>query len=240
MQQLLYGGYPQSHLYGNADVDRYVTQAAIWIYEHGEETLSDSFVNGGDPYRLLDRYILPLVNKAREADDASSGRGWTLLQCADGVVSDGGEGEFSSPAICVDAPSESVVSVELGDSLGKIGAYIVDDRGDERYTFGDGEQLWVRIPSAAAASIEGVDLTATAEVREPHVVSYRTSLDDNYEQLVGLSDDPALITARLSISVDSFAGRLGAAGLFMGVALFVVFIGIAFRSVVVRRRHSGN
>lgn len=240
VRQLLLGGYPQSHLYGNADVDRYVTQAAIWIYEYGEESLSDGFVNGDDPYDLMEGYILPLVNKAREADDASSGWRWALLQCADGTVSDSGEGEFSSPVITVDAPSESVVSVELGDSLDKIGAYIVDNRGDERYSFGDGEQLWVRIPSTEVVAMEDIDLTATTEVREPHLVSYRTSLDDNYEHLVGLSDDSVLITARLSIPVDSFVGRIGSAGLFVGFALFVVIVGIAFRSVALRRRHSGN
>lgn len=240
MRRLLLGGYPQSHLYGNADVDRYVTQAAVWIYEHGEGSLADDFKNGSDPYGLMDGYIIPLVNKAREAEGVKSGRGWTLLQCADGAVSDGGEGEFSSPAITVDAPAESIVSVELGDSMDKMGAYVVDDRGDERYNFGDGERLWVRIPSAAAISMEDVGLTATAEVREPYVVSYRTSLDDNYEHLVGLNDEPVLITARLIIPVDSFVGRLGSAGLFMGFVLFVVIVCIAFRSVALRRRRSGN
>lgn len=65
---ILAHGYPYMPVYGNADVDRFITQAAIWWYlaDLGINSLSNSFLSSApDPYGLRD-HIKRLVEAAKD------------------------------------------------------------------------------------------------------------------------------------------------------------------------------
>lgn len=73
---ILAHGYPYNSLYGNDDVDRFITQAAIWWYlsELGVNGLSEDFkVKSADPYKLRP-IIEGLVQSALVARDGNSGQ----------------------------------------------------------------------------------------------------------------------------------------------------------------------
>ncbi len=70
---ILENGYPNSTLYGNDAVDRYITQAAIFLYANAED-IDEDYIHGDDPYGLMEGYIAPLVeeaSRAAETDTAS-------------------------------------------------------------------------------------------------------------------------------------------------------------------------
>lgn len=80
LTHILKNGYPYCSLYGANDLDRYITQAAIYVYlsEIGIGQLSETFLKSApDPYSIKS-LILKLVENARLADKADSGHVVTL------------------------------------------------------------------------------------------------------------------------------------------------------------------
>lgn len=77
---LLAHGYPYAPIYGNSDVDRFITQAAVWWYlaELGINSLSKSFISEApDPYGL--RFLIRrLVDAARDMRNMNVGGVYTI------------------------------------------------------------------------------------------------------------------------------------------------------------------
>ncbi len=72
---ILAHGYPYMPIYGNSDVDRFITQAAIWWYlaDVGINSLSNSFLSSApDPYGLRG-HIKRLVEAAKDMKEIEVG-----------------------------------------------------------------------------------------------------------------------------------------------------------------------
>lgn len=77
---ILAHGYPYMPVYGNADVDRFITQAAIWWYlaDLGINSLSNSFLSSApDPYGLRD-HIKRLVEAAKDMKEIGVGSAYSI------------------------------------------------------------------------------------------------------------------------------------------------------------------
>lgn len=64
---ILRAGYPNKKIFDNGDLDRYITQAAVWLFQykmHGGPSVSDDFLNGKEAYTGIHNEIDKLVNTA--------------------------------------------------------------------------------------------------------------------------------------------------------------------------------
>ena len=77
---LLAHGYPYAPIYGNSDVDRFITQAAVWWYlaELGINSLSNSFISEAPDSYGLRFHIRRLVDAARDMRNMNVGSVYTI------------------------------------------------------------------------------------------------------------------------------------------------------------------
>ena len=196
-------GYPASSLLGTTDVDRFITQAAIWMYEDKGQ-IHDNFLNGSDPYGIMDEYILPLAETASKITSQAE-----IIEpvatIENGAMSHDKNDFFilHSPKITVDIDDGAIATISLS-GYNDSGHYIIDEQGDHRTQFSDNESFYVEIPWVDCLLNREIDVTVEGDVTLPRAIEYRTSLEGNYERLVGLKEVTAKVTTTvpLPMSVD--------------------------------------
>lgn len=233
-QYILTNGYPNHALYGNRDVDRYITQVAIWYYDDGE-SFSDDFWDAADPYGLKD-YIFELVDTAQEAAEGSA-------ETDSVVVMDEGrlehvESDFStlrSPKITVDTDSDEPATVSI-DGIANSAEYIVDEQGDHRNQFNDGESFYIEVPLTDCLFSGSLDVSVSADATVQRAVEYRTSLEGNYERLVGLKEMPATVTSTFSLSMSTEIMVIDAGIMLTAVVVAVSAAVVSVKSLLARKK----
>lgn len=227
---LLYNGYPFTSLSGSDTVDYYVTQASVWMYENGVEEFSSDFLEGDDYMNLLDGLIFPLVNSAKELSGKEGEIGAKpLVVLTDDFISNSENGFYRSSPIVIDAEKDEIVEVKIEGE-----ADAIDEKGNERYYYSDGESFVVQVPSESIARQDIVQILLTTERDIPRLVAYRTSIEDNYERLVGMRIESAVVQTAVELSVESPIQWVGRAVIFAGVLVSIVLIILTFR--VLRRQ----
>lgn len=117
LTHILKNGYPYCSLYGANDLDRYITQAAIYVYlsEIGIGEVSETFLkSAADPYSIKP-FILKLVEKARLADKADSGHVVTLGKKTYASCIFANKGSFS-PSYITLLPTNCIAVTNVGFS----------------------------------------------------------------------------------------------------------------------------
>ena len=227
---LLYNGYPFTSLRDGGAVDYYVTQAAVWMYENGVEEFSSDYLGGDDYMNLLDGLIFPLVNSAKELSGKEGEIGAKpLVVLTDDFISNSENGFYRSSPIVIDAEKDEIVEVKIEGE-----ADAIDKKGNERYYYRDGESFVVQVPSESIARQDIVQILLTTERDIPRLVAYRTSIEDNYERLVGMRIESAAVQTVVELSVESPIQWVGRVAIFAGVLVSIVLIILTFR--VLRRQ----
>lgn len=157
-----------------------------------------------DSYGIMDKYILPLAETASKVSSQTE-----IIEPAaaieNGVMSHCKNDYFilRSPKITVAIDGGSTATVSLSGHNDS-GQYIVDEQGDHRTQFSDNESFYVEIPWAERLLNREIDVTVKGDVTLPRAVEYRTSLEGNYERLVGLKEVTAKVTTTVPLptSID--------------------------------------
>ena len=199
---LLQNGYPAKSITGNDEMDKYITQAAIWWYmddtNQGDNQLSDEFRNATttDIYGLIPDYIKPMVEKAKQAKDnqvvpsikVNGGGELTLTEDQKYY-----ESEFMSVALT------GASSYKASVTGGTEGTSIVNENGETKDNYNANEQVKVRVP--ADEFTDNVNLTvnfsATGSMQRAKI--YQTS-DSSYQRVVGLYTEETSVTDNVKLS----------------------------------------
>lgn len=227
-------GYPASSLYKNSTVDRFITQAAIWMYEDRGQ-IHDDFLNGADSYGIMDKYILPLAETASKVSSQTE-----IIEpvatIENGAMNHDKNDYFilRSPKITVAIDGGATATVSLSGHNDS-GQYIVDEQGDHRTQFSDDESFYVEIPWVERLLNREIDVTVKGDVTLPRAVEYRTSLEGNYERLVGLKEVTAKVTTTVPLptSIDLAIADYGV----MSIGLLVAAGAIIAACCALFKRH---
>ena len=199
VRYILENGYPNKSIYGNKDVDRFITQAAIWWYlaDTGQTaTLDDDFTtNSADPYGLRD-LIKNLVAGAKNAGDVASVSLNVNASNTNMNLSDDGN-YFVSDEISVEVSGASTYTVELSGA--PEGATVTDTNGNSKTTFNAGENFLVKVPTNVIAESLNlkVNVTASNTVNKAYILK---PSDDSYQRLTALYPEEQKVTKSVTLS----------------------------------------
>lgn len=184
VRYILENGYPYKSIHGNNDVDRFITQAALWWYlsDTGQTSALDAdfTTNAADPYGLRDM-IKKLVDEAKQATEVSKVSLNVNASNTNMNLSDDGQ-YFVSNEISVDLNGSDTYTVSVS---GADGATTTDASGNSKTTFNAGEKFFVRIPANSVAESLNlkVTVTTTRTVNKAYILQ---PSDDSYQRLAAL------------------------------------------------------
>ena len=199
---LLQNGYPNKTITGNTEIDKYVTQAAVWWYmdvtgQGGK--MSNEFKNADetDIYKLIPKYIKPMVEKAQAAKDtqAKPSMDFKSGSTTFTLTSDGKY--YESAYMSASLVGAKTYNVEI--SGGTKNTVVVDEQGNVGTTMNSSERFKVRVPAAELtekADIK-VKVTATGSIQKAKI--YKPS-DASYQRVIGLYDENVALSDSVSLS----------------------------------------
>lgn len=204
---ILSNGYPRTSITGDADMDYYITQTALWWYmdlHMGGNNLPDSFkTTGPDPYNIR-QYVVNLVQNAEQITSYATPA--IQLINNDGTLNlTSDKTYYESNTISVETlytTGNYTISLENAPS----GTTVVNaTTGTEQTSFDPSESFKVRIP-ADSVDIGSINITvnasATGSINKAYM--YKSS-DPNKQSVFGsvLYPDTSTVTDETNLTLET-------------------------------------
>lgn len=204
---ILKNGYPNKKITGNTEMDKYITQAAIWWYmddtNQGSNKLSDEFRNATttDINELIPK-IKALVANAKNYKDNYTKPTVNIVLNNTTLALTSDNKYYESQPINVNITGASTYSAIF--TGGTANTAIVNAKGTPATSFKAGETFKVRIPANELKQKTEINIKVTANGVKQVAKVYKTS-DDKYQRVVGLFDEdvPAAQTIKLTASPET-------------------------------------
>ncbi|MCI9110857.1 MAG: Cys-Gln thioester bond-forming surface protein [Bacilli bacterium] len=198
---ILRNGYPNKKITGNIEMDKYITQAAVWWYmddtNQGSNKLSDEFRNATttDINNLIPM-IKTLVANAKNYKDNQAKPTVSVSLDNQTLALTSDNKYYESQPINVKVTGASNYSAIFNG--GTPNTAIVNVNGTPATTFKAGESFKVRIPASELKEKTDINIKVTANGIEQVAKVYKTS-DDKYQRVVGLYDENIPVTQSLKL-----------------------------------------
>lgn len=236
---LLQNGYPEKNLTGNNELDFVITQAAIWLYYNGPESMDpafSSFDNPLDIYDVVPDWIWPLYQQAVHADENETTEVGIILSSENGLsfsVSDDGK-TLRSERVVVDVSRAGTYSIGVPEGQD---VAVYDDYGNPRTVgYKSGEGFFIEMPNKNPILGNSVGVSISYSV--PTASVYRIPSDENTERMVCLQDREYVYPEEVVFSNSTPIGSLVAS--IQPIVLVVCILGIFVACVGVLRRALGS
>ena len=237
---ILQNGYPAKSITGNDEMDKYITQAAIWWYmddtNQGDNQLSDEFRNATttDIYGLIPDYITPLVEQAKKAKDNQVSPSLEVNVSGTELSLTSDEQYYESSLISVSLSGANTYNISL--SGGTANTAIVDENGNAKTTFNANEQFKVRIPASELTTETTLTINVTAAGSIQKAQIFKPS-DNAYQRVVGLYNDESPVqktvnltaspnTTSIEVDVPNTSANIVLASVGIGVLIIIIGVGI--------------
>ena len=159
---ILANGYPYKPIKDGGDLDRYITQAAVWWYlsDTGQtgKLSADFTTNAADSHGIRDD-IKKLVNDAKNAKASAKPSLDVKVNKADMSLSSDGN-YFISEEITPTLTGTSTYKVSISGAPN--GTIIANASGQSQTTFKSGEKFQVKVPSNALGKTTTMKVTVSA------------------------------------------------------------------------------
>ncbi|MBQ9011339.1 MAG: Cys-Gln thioester bond-forming surface protein [Bacilli bacterium] len=196
---ILQNGYPYKTITGNDNIDKYVTQAAVWWYLD-ENKLSNEFKNATttDIYQAIPKYIKPLVQGARSAKDTQATPSMKVSTGNSELTLTSDSKYYESEYMSATLVSASTYEVSLNGAT--TNTAIVSESGEVKSTFNSSEKFKVRVPASEVSSKLNitVNFKATGSVQKAKI--FKPS-DASYQRVVGLFDEVTSLSNTANLTV---------------------------------------
>lgn len=243
---LLQNGYPAKEITGNDEMDKYITQAAVWWYVN-ENNLSSEFKNATkatDSYELVSRFIKPMVEKAKSAKDTQANPSMELITSDKAFSLTSDASSYESPYMSATLVNAKTYNVSLTGAPN--GTKIVAEDGSEKTTFNSSERFKIVIPASEVKDTVNITVKTTASGSVQKAKIYKPS-DSTYQRVVGLYDDETTVEKSVNLSitggdtpelvvVPNTSANIIFASVFGGVLVIAVGVGI----IIYRGRKNQN
>ena len=240
---ILRNGYPNKKITGNNEMDKYITQAAVWWYmddtNQGSNKLSDEFRNATttDINDLIPR-IKSLVASAKTYKNSQEKPTISVSLDSNALALTSDSKYYESHPIKVNVTDASNYSAIF--TGGTANTAIVNTNGTPATTFKAGESFKVRIPASELKEKTEINIKVTANGVEQVAKIYKNS-DDKYQRVIGLYDESIPVSQSLKLvaspettSIEVDVPNTSANVLMLSVAMGMLII-IAGVSLIVYR-----
>ncbi len=231
-------GYPNKRITSTIEIDRYITQAAVWWYlsDTGQTSkISEAFkTTDKEAYVGIRNEIVKLVNGAKASKEASK----TTIKMNTtntnlGLTDD--EKYYESNVITVNLSGADTYKVSV--TGGTNGTIITDENGSAKSEFKAGENFKIRIPSSELTSEANLTVTVSAAggksvaVYDPSDSSFQRVVSskiytENVTDTLNLKVTPNGDTPGVVVSVPNTSANIPFIILGVGFALILVGLGI--------------
>ena len=234
---IMENGYPNKSITNRDEIDRYITQSAVWWYlsDTGQTAQMNTAFQTTDKeaYPGIRDHIKTLVNGAKNASQTSTTIEVSTTNTNLSLTDD--EKYYESNAISVNLSGADTYSISV--TGGTNGTIVTDENGTAKSEFNVGENFKIRVPSSELTSATNLTVTVSAAggksaaVYAPsdssfqRVVSsevYTTDVTDNLTLNVTPSED----TPGIEVSVPNTSANIPFIILGVGFALVLVGFGI--------------
>jgi len=247
---ILQNGYPNKKITGNNEMDKYITQAAIWWYmddtNQGSNKLSDEFRNATktDINDLIPR-IKSLVASAKTYKNNQAKPTVTASLNNDTLALTSDNKYYESQPINVKVTGANNYSAIF--TGGTANTTIVNASGAPTTTFKAGESFKVRIPADELTGKTEISIKVAANGVEQVAKVYKTS-DEKYQRVVGLFDKDIPVSQSLKLTaspentsivveVPNTSANILMISIIMGMLIIIGGVGlIAYRSKKIHQK----
>ena len=203
---LIANGYPAKSFTGNASMDSYLTQIAIYWYHDRANGISDSQdgmipgwykTQASDPHGLKP-HIMNLLNGAMNALKNEKEETPTITAQGTGLTFSDDKKYFVSGPITVSGSSNMTSYTVSGN---KDGLVILDENGQEKTTFGPNEKFTIKIPTGNLSKNESLTIQITGTFKYQHAYAYTAG--SSYQTITPpeLYDEEKTASTKLSFGV---------------------------------------
>ncbi len=198
---ILQNGYPNKGQYmtGNAETDKYITQAAVWWYTN-EAKLSSEFKNATketDRMELVKNNIKPMVEKARTAKNNQTTPSMKISQSGNSLELTSDKKYYESKYISAALVNAENYTVTTNNEK----ASIVSEDGKTKTTFKSSERFKVRIPASSIKedTTLKLDIKASGNIKEAKI--YKPS-NSEYQRVVGLYNEEKPLSQTINMTIN--------------------------------------
>ena len=234
---IMENGYPNKKITNRNEIDRYITQAAVWWYlsDTGQTTkMSTAFqTTDKEAYSGIRDQIKALVAGAKQAKTTTSSIKIQKSNTTLSISSD--EKYYDSNVMSVSLTGASNYNVTVtGATKGTI---VTDENGNAKNTFTADEKFKVRVPSSELT--DSLSLTVKVSAQGNKVVNVYNPTDSSYQRVVTtkittkqmedtttLSATPTTETPGQQVVVPNTAASVPLIILCVGIVLVFVGLGI--------------
>lgn len=227
---ILQNGYPNKKITGNTEMDKYITQAAVWWYmddtNQGSNKLSDEFRNATttDINELIP-IIKKMVASAKNYKDNQVKPTITASLDNNSLALTSDNKYYESQPITVKVTGASTYSAIFEG--GTANTAIVNSSGTPATTLKTGESFKVRIPASELTEKTEINIKVTANGVTQIAKVYKPS-DDKYQRVVGLYDEdtPVSQTLKLTASPETTSVEVEVPNTSANILIVTVAMGI--------------
>ncbi len=200
-----YNGVNNKTIVDGGDKDRYITQAAIWLYIKG--TLGSNFEEAADPEGLKP-HMKRLAQEAREVRDgtrsyASTTSTSVVIDNVDTAMSlSSDKKSYVSKTITPTVTKATTYSVSAS---GADGVKVLGTNGSEKSTFNSGEGFVISVPAASVTNSSNINVSvsATGDVSYINVYTPATNTSDkNYQSILTVGTKNTTVTKNLVLTAS--------------------------------------
>lgn len=187
IKYILENGYPYKTITGNSDVDRFITQGAIWWYlaDSGQGSLSDDFINGNEGVTGIKEKIKALKDAAKSAKNTSTKASLNVTVNGTDLKLSSDKKYYVSSEITTTLTGASSYKVSVS---GLNGAITTTTSGQAKSEFAAGEKFLVKVPANALNSTVKLSVNVTASASSKKAYVFKPG-DSSIQRTVALYDD---------------------------------------------------
>jgi len=200
---ILQNGYPNKKITGNTEMDKYITQAAIWWYmddtNQGSNKLSDEFRNATttDINELIPKIKALVANAKNYKNNYTkptvniSLNNTTLALTSDNKY-------YESPLMTATLTGASTYKAEVSGA--PKGTTVVNEKGEAKSSFNSNEKVKVQIPVSAVKEKTNLTVKFTASGKVQKAMIYKTT-NSEYQRVAGLYDEVVSLEQSTKLTV---------------------------------------
>jgi len=201
LRYILENGYPYKSIKGNSDLDRFITQAAVWWYlsdtNQTSKLSADFTTNAADPYNIRGN-IQALVNGAKNAKaQATASLNVTVGNNKLNLSSD--KKYYVSSEMSTSLVGASTYNVALNNA--PKGTIVTNTNGQAQTAFKAGEKFLVKIPVNAIGKTTSLSVRVSAVAANAYARIYQPS-DTSYQRLVALYPENTNLSKTINLTAE--------------------------------------
>ena len=199
IKYILENGYPNKKIYDNGDVDRFITQGAIWWYlsDKGEGAVSEVLTKtGAEAYTGIRAKMQNLVSAAKGAKKTETNVDLVVRISGTDMSLSSDKKYYVSNEVSTTLTGANKYSVSVS---GVSGAVATTTSGETKTEYTANEKFIVKVPASSVGAAATLNVKVTANGKVTKALAYKPA-NDEMQRVVALVTEDASASKDLTLT----------------------------------------